>query len=107
MPQAIPKRRCVFCGGQPVTREHAFPLWTREHLPGHGTLQYERGEREWSNDGLVITVTRVCSTCNGGWMSRLENRAKALLADSITGRERCEWTPRAQRTIAAWTSRQR
>src|SRR5207249_875584 len=97
----VATRRCVFDGRRPLTVEHAIPDWVRAYLPGEGDLTSTRGEREWRTKALSITVDRVCADCNSGWMSRLEDRAKPLLADPIQSRRR-RWTPREQRTVATW-----
>jgi hypothetical protein len=96
-------RRCIFDGGTPLTTEHVIPLWVHGYLPGQGDLRYERvGSRQgWTSDALAVTLRRVCARCNGGWMSRLEGRAKPLLVDVIQDRPRV-WTPREQRTVATW-----
>jgi hypothetical protein len=97
-------RACVFCGSSSLTVEHAVPLWIHGYLVGIGKLTHEReGETysEWQTEQLNITVSRVCDSCNGGWMSRLEGRAKPLLIDPIRNRTQI-WTVKEQRTVATW-----
>jgi hypothetical protein len=96
------KAKCVFDGGTPLTVEHVIPLWVHGYLPGQGKLRHERADtQQWSTEALAVTLRRVCARCNGGWMSRLEGRAKPLLVDAIQRRP-CVWTPREQRTVATW-----
>jgi len=51
--------RCLFCGSTADGRDRGIPAWTVDH---------------------VISSRRcVCETCNGGWMSRLEQAALPLV----------------------------
>ncbi len=101
------KRRCVFCDGQPVTREHAIPLWlTRHPLFSEYVKNFDHSPRiqlrtqPAGSDVMLIqpqifgtpqlnsiTVKAVCKSCNGGWMSRLEDRVRAPLNALMTGSE--------------------
>lgn len=49
----------------------------------------------------MFLLSNVCDSCNGGWMSRLENAAKRTLMPLIRGKER-SLSPRAQWLIARW-----
>jgi hypothetical protein len=44
--------------------------------------------RAWEQVSLEVTVRRVCATCNNGWLSALEDRAKPLLEPLILGPSR-------------------
>jgi hypothetical protein len=56
---------CVFCGEPKVFREHAWPQWVKCGLP---------------NPPKRVVHTRRGATCNSGWMARLEDDARPLLA---------------------------
>src|SRR5579864_1815829 len=81
--------RCPFCG-QPakLTREHVWSAWIGRLL---GKSKYAFRQRdahgnvvkEWKRPGLDLKPEVVCAQCNNGWMSKLENRAKAVMADMI------------------------
>jgi hypothetical protein len=53
------------------------------------------------SEELTVTVGEVCRKCNEGWLSRLEERVKAIACPAIVGR-RCVWSPKEQRTLALW-----
>lgn len=58
------------------------------------------------SEELTVTVGEVCRKCNEGWLSRLEERVKAIACPAIVGR-RCVWSPKEQRTLALWAFRPR
>ena len=88
---------CWFCRSDKAgSREHMFPRWLNEVIPGQvGPLldvrenqETETGvfRRKWLRTGPAReTVRSVCKDCNTGWMSRLEERAKLLLSPLIRG----------------------
>jgi hypothetical protein len=95
-------RRCVFCGGGPLTREHVMPQWLTNVLPEQArfrgqdqqvVLQPPGGDRsrimlphrEVKEAFNAMTVKAVCRNCNGGWMSGLEEAARPLLSPLIRG----------------------
>ncbi|MEI2698808.1 MAG: hypothetical protein V9E94_10835 [Microthrixaceae bacterium] len=94
------ERRCVFCGGARMSREHAIPQWVGEVLHGaagesgdwttwyaFGTLSEncERRHPAESNRPTVV-VKRVCRDCNSGWMADVEGEAKPILEPMINGK---------------------
>lgn len=100
-------RFCVFCGASGnLTNEDAWPKWLIQHIVKKGT---EVNQRWGDRNGLVgftsrrqnVTVRRVCSTCNNGWMSDMEVVAKPLLLPWIDG-ERARLLYRQQQGIATW-----
>lgn len=77
-------RDCVFCGGTPLSNEHAWPDWLQEELRTPGavvsmrwgaTAPFTRVDQK----DLEIKVKRVCAPCNNNWMSRLESVKDVLL----------------------------
>jgi len=85
----IMKKECLFCGEQLKGNracEHVFPIWLQEkyNLSNDGLLQ-----THFSDKGKVIShrihplrnhvYGRVCSKCNNGWMSQLEEKSKSLI----------------------------
>lgn len=99
-------RKCVFCGGSPVTREHVFPDWISE--------LYRRapGLNEFSENGKVVRkfpeklfqhkAKIVCEACNSGWMSTLEGKVQPLLADMITEAKATVLTKEMQDLLSLW-----
>lgn len=56
---------------------------------------------EWSSRPFVDKVRFVCSRCNSGWMSLLEQQAQPLLRAPIT-RTPCAFTTPQQIVLASW-----
>lgn len=96
-------KTCVFCGNSVRNKktnrqracEHVFPAWVLDQF-GVGRESIEFSPMEAARDdghSLQMTVQTpirhfdlnnfllgaVCSTCNNGWMSRLETRIKPIL----------------------------
>jgi len=78
-------RRCVFCGGQPLTVEDVFPLWLGDYLgrePAYRVFSAGIGggqRRGFRGLSMTARARRVCRDCNSGWMSSLESEASALI----------------------------
>jgi hypothetical protein len=95
-------RNCIFCSGTPVTREHVFPQWkgaalARDPRGLPKPYKFERWSIEgdgppsnrcaWSSAGPLDFVTKcVCSACNNGWMSQVEDQVKPIVIPLIEGR---------------------
>jgi hypothetical protein len=84
-------------------------MWLSAALPGteRFTTTFEstasgvrRPPRQ--TDSIDIKIRRVCVDCNGGWMSRLEVAAAAILTPMVTGRRRVVLQRKEQRILAAW-----
>lgn len=83
----------MFCGGTPVSQEHLLPRWLSEHFTDdivdfHLTIELDGSDpevRPWSGRPFSTTVGGPCRSCNNGWMSDLERRARPLLARMIRG----------------------
>jgi hypothetical protein len=101
-------RRCVFCGGtSSLTREHVLPNWLSQIgldlTPSvHHSGPLNHVPRQWSSKPFTTTVKMVCVTCNGGWLSALENAARPVLAPLIRGGSR-RLPDDDQALVAAWT----
>ena len=85
-------KNCLFCGArlnsENRSKEHVFPGWLLQELGIHPTDQYiglhgadfEDIPRSRRRQGAHTVVQgSVCTGCNLGWMSDLENRANPLL----------------------------
>jgi len=84
---------CLACGPtlSPESREHIFPRWI---LKTFGSLNLTMGLDRKLHDGGTVPVRReyrldsfklkaVCSTCNTGWMAKLEEAAKPVILGLI------------------------
>lgn len=121
-----PSWTCPFCGkpGQ-RTKEHVWAQWLRLHSIAYVLWsEHYRGERkamQWPKpvtrpdgtfdleptDGppvsefLATVTTPVCKSCNSGWMSQLEHRARDLLTP-VFHDETTVLDQQAKSTLAAW-----
>lgn len=83
-------KTCLFCPNRADSAEHVYPQWmSRRYLNGAGqrasfTMRFGGLFPERVTRTLNQTV-KVCSQCNNGWMSRLEEDAKPLLEKLATG----------------------
>lgn len=102
-------RSCIFCGGPASSKEDAWPLWVLRCLDadGPGQMNAERGDnptRTWRLVRAGLKVRFVCTVCNNGWMSELENRAKPvvemLLSDSPVTVD-----SDAQKVLSVWATK--
>lgn len=92
--------KCMFCAGPGLTEEHIWPVWSHNLLlsiTGRHPLnishyvvgrkkEIETNTRKHRQGPLINKRLRVvCGSCNGGWMGRLEERAKPILLPLIQG----------------------
>src|SRR5262245_15281157 len=93
------RRRCIFCGGTLLTKEHVFPRWLRKHVqidvPYNlhiGTFGMhvdgkaiwgERKDRRRPGDVRSQKLRVVCTACNNRWMSGLQLACKPILLSFI------------------------
>lgn len=110
MSQPDKGKGCIFCGGQPLTREHLWPNWLRKELGIsekwdlriEGEVDgVETRDTSFSQPPFAQTVKAVCAECNGGWMSDIEAAAKPLLQQLVYGRGR-RLHLGEQRILANW-----
>lgn len=87
-----PPRRCIFCGGTPISKEHVWAEWMRDYLPrgqGHQIIQsgdlnspvhnLRTGPLNRKGDARSQKLQVVCRPCNNEWMSVLQGRTKDVL----------------------------
>jgi hypothetical protein len=114
----IKSGKCIYCEYNGIlTKEHIFPKWIthmypRRHkktyhhfvLAANNTFFEDRNAHvrtnEVNKDLYDTTVYNVCSGCNGGWMSSLQNQAKRLIVEFANG----EW-PKLTKTQCEFLSR--
>jgi hypothetical protein len=90
-------RVCVYCGGAPVTAEHAWPGWIANYVPAdkmeekadHYHVFEDASGRQVQHCGrrypFTTEVRCVCESCNTGWMHELETTAEYALGPLIRG----------------------
>lgn len=110
-------RRCVFCGGTGLTREHVIPRWLSDVLPEQARF---RGQdqatvllhpqrtidgphhREMVETFNSATVKAVCGPCNNGFMNKIETEARPFLSTMIRGNLAMPLTTEAASAVATW-----
>jgi hypothetical protein len=93
-----------------MTREHAYPNWVLNLLPGEkaGTTFYMSPKlpellRAWFTKGETgVTVKPVCRQCNEGWMSRLEEKSRQILAPLMLGTGEHDFSKEDKAIVVAW-----
>lgn len=113
-----PQGKCIFCDGIGLSKEHIWSTWLRQYLPRRyhehyrGSLDFHSGsatqpnENSWrqkQGDVATLQVRCVCRTCNNGWMSQIDENAKAHLTPLICG-QAIVLDDTAQRLIATWVA---
>jgi hypothetical protein len=105
--------KCLFCrNSAKLTREHIWPDWLKHYLPrdrvNHPHLsdvivpgRIERQVKLVSGDPRSRKLRCVCRDCNGGWMSRLQEKTKPILVDLI-GRTHRKFTPDELVLLRSW-----
>src|SRR3954447_17229265 len=114
-----PAGRCIFCGGDRMSKEHVWADWIGNILPPPklppGVQPTSLSQEGYSKKGRLLLeeqtlkqgdfgskkIRKVCQACNSGWMSHLQGEAKPFLTPLLKG-EDCEISPQAATIIASW-----
>lgn len=109
-----PQRQCLFCENVANSNEHMWPYWMRSKFQrnAHDTAietnhyitasgSYHPDSRPVHGHPTTRKVKAVCRPCNNGWMSALEDEAKPMLAQMLSG-NRIVLDELAQRTLVDW-----
>jgi hypothetical protein len=91
----------LFCDNAAGSREHLFPEWILKRVP-RALIRGDVGHHKDKTFGYEFTVKSVCSSCNTGWMHRLEDETIPMMAPMLSERPSFLDVV-SQRTIAAWT----
>ena len=110
--------KCIFCGKGGLTKQHVWPDWLRNVVPRlnntheqskihvltnlmNKSAHISPSLKNYQGHQGVRKIRNVCKTCNGGWMSRLETKAKPLLSSMIL-QNPVVLEKEAQAIIASW-----
>ena len=110
-------KTCAFCDRpKKMTSEHVWGEWTKGYVErtankhNHANVFVPRpGQPEppkvriRAGDHLDAQVHVVCSDCNSGWLSQIQNDAKPVLIHLFEGRSITLDQP-AQQAVAAWVA---
>lgn len=100
-------RQCLFCDKEAHSLEDAWPRWITDQFrrPEPAEVEAERNGvplKPWRVRQPELTVRRVCRTCNNGWMSKLEERAKVVMQPMLSG-QYVLLDQAAQALLAVWS----
>jgi hypothetical protein len=105
---------CIFCEqDRKRSREDVFPKWLHPLFPLLGEAEYLRRLVTPSSDdehrrpasGVFDVIVRdICTTCNNGWMSQLEQQVKPILTPMLLDQQRTLTAPE-QHTLATWATK--
>ena len=109
------EKRCIFCERPgALTAEHVWGDWVKQYVPRFGNKHTQArvfvpkpGEpapptvKIRAGDTIDSAPEIVCSDCNSGWLSGIQNRAKPYLIPLFEGRS-CVLDAVAQRAVVSW-----
>jgi hypothetical protein len=109
-----PPRKCIFCGGIPISKEHVWAEWMRPYLPSgegsqsvkasnvlSGQVVSRKGPLDRKGDARSQKLKVACESCNNGWMSQLQSQTKPVLLPLLL-RDHKTLGPAEQQTLATW-----
>ena len=111
------RKRCIFCTGFGLSKEHIWSKWTYALVPNKPTDTHDRGHfvtsgsdprtfekrdvKSYQGNVNTIRLRVVCKTCNNGWMSRLDKAVKPILSPLILC-EPIQLDERSQALLSTW-----
>ncbi|WP_143098215.1 hypothetical protein [Variovorax sp. OK605] len=106
---------CIYCGEAAVSDEHIFGKWLNKKRPAknrtstklivintgiHSIIQPRMPSTK--NGGIFTTKSRrVCISCNGGWLSKIQSATKPAVEKLISD-EVVELSPEELVALRAW-----
>ncbi|MFO0699749.1 MAG: hypothetical protein U0236_11005 [Nitrospira sp.] len=105
------KKICIFCARRADSDEDVIPKWIprllrkqeRERVPMR-TTRFGHEPHDQLAGESIQKVGSVCSQCNNGWMSRLEEDVKPILKPMMLGNA-VTLTAKQQERIATWMTK--
>jgi hypothetical protein len=89
--------------------EHVVPKWIRRLLDIRSEVTLLRGdelEEIHSRQHLTVRLRgKVCTTCNNGWMSKLESDVQPFLGQMLLGNERLAIDEPQRRLLTTWATK--
>lgn len=107
LPKIQKQGECIFCSGPKLSKQHVIPDWISEHLPPSAYKQtvsstsigFALGQEEAivrlgtpfeKNHNAQfgqVKIRNVCVFCNGGWISRHEQKSIPVMKNLILGKD--------------------
>lgn len=112
VPQFISKRQCIFCPNDANSKEHPWPQWLDSVVGPRLNSDFQFSSKT-TGPGEIPNVKKksgsprtkrlqvVCTACNNGWMSWLQEAAKPLIIHLIHD-EDVTLSLRDKTMLAAW-----
>jgi hypothetical protein len=109
--KAQERGRCIFCGGFGMSKEHFFAQWMHEYLPEVPSTHFLTDE-DWAprkgklhRPGPLFSrhLRVVCDSCNSGWMSILQGKAKPWMIPLMQGLRKNP-ASNSEKTLGAWAT---
>jgi hypothetical protein len=104
------REHCLFCGAQPVTKEHLIAAWVFRAVQGmrrprlnHLRQNIDSGESTWSYGQQEEAAAVARTACNTGWMSESDRAASLLLKPVLRRRYDVALDAEGRRALALWT----
>lgn len=100
------KKTCLFCDKPAKSLEHVWPQWILARVKSRLPVRHAIGDYPVKMVATPeITVRSVCSHCNQGWMSNLENECAPIMSPMIDGADSVSLDALQQHTIALWATK--
>lgn len=107
--------KCIFCGGSGLSKEHLFSEWLADFFPRAELDTHTFGVIEFNPRRLVSSrsrpghsgskkIRKVCTKCNSGWISLIDDSARRALSPIFLGFGGT-LTPATQAAIANWIAK--
>ncbi|GAB1263174.1 hypothetical protein [Aurantivibrio plasticivorans] len=108
---------CIFCEKEgKLSREHLWPDWLGKMYIRKGDEKHTFGAKTYANkalknDGVYerpghlfsLKIRAVCSKCNNGWMSGIENKTKPIILKMIEGKK-CKISKEELEALSFWVA---
>lgn len=105
------KKTCIFCARRADSDEDVIPKWIPRLLKQQErervrmrTSRFGHEPHEQLTGESIQKVGNVCSTCNNGWMSRLEEDAKPIMMPMMLGNP-LTLTASQQERVTTWMTK--
>lgn len=93
-------KQCPFCGGSPLTEEHAWSQWISDQLRTKSDSLVDLHPIPTAKS-IIPAAASTCAPCNNRWISVIDNDVKPVLEPLIDGRD-SNLTSDEQRLLATW-----